>query len=595
MHRARNSGPRSQVIPRWPGGFGDRETGGDQFEAPALVVAGEERARLAGTLAADSQRCESANRRPRSRARRLPATERAGIVTTIIWANLGRKVRGPAAPLPLEPSLSRQDVQVVGSDKAENSEMLDDLVYANGVNGLTGNYLVSPLSISQVADRAKQPTLDRDLEQTIEQVWQLMHQPSFGLPFNVRPEVVAEAGWAIVFGADEADAVKQALDPLIVHRERRIGGHKVKVLDYFSGETWQHWLDRHGVGPGNIDPHKVPYYVLLIGSPRTIPFTFQSLLDIEYAVGRLDFDEAGGYRQYVNTLVDYEESAAVPHTRAAAFFGTRHPFDAATHLSADWLVEPLARSFQPGGPFAESVPAYGIYTYVEQSATKSTMGEILTGTGDLGRPAVFFSATHGMGGWPLGHPDQMTRHGALLCQDWPGLGQVKPVHYFAAADLPRDAHVHGLVAFFFACYGAGTPEVDAFRRTPGELPPAVSEEPFVAALPKALLGHPEGGALAVIGHIERAWGYSFVSRGGAQLVPFQNTMGRILAGQPVGFAMKDFNERYAALSANMSNVLGDLTFGKPTPDAQIAGLWMELSDAQNYVLLGDPAAALKIA
>lgn len=502
---------------------------------------------------------------------------------------------GSSGPRRHRLNVCRGSTSLAGSTRQKDLEMLDDLVYANGVNGLTGDYLVSPLPISQVADRAKQPTVDRDLERTIEHVWQLMHQPSFGLPFNVRPEVVAEAGWAIVFAADEADAVRQALDQLIVHRERRIGSDKVKILDYFSGETWHHWLDRHGVAPGNIDPRKLPYYILLIGSPTSIPFTFQSLLDIEYAVGRLDFDEVDGYRQYVNTLVDYEESAAATHTRTAAFFGTRHQFDAATHLSADFLVEPLARSFQPGGSFANSVPAYGIHTYVGQSASKSTMGEILTGTGDLRRPAVLFSATHGMGGWPLGHPDQMTRHGALLCQDWPGLGQVRPLHYFAAADLPRDAHVHGLVAFFFACYGAGTPEVDAFRRTPGELPPAVSKEPFVAALPKALLGHPEGGALAVIGHVERAWGYSFVSGGGAQLLPFQNAVGRILAGQPVGFAMKDFNERYAALSANMSNILGDLTFGKPTPDAQVAGLWMELSDAQNYVLLGDPAAALKIA
>ena len=38
----------------------------------------------------------------------------------------------------------------------------------------------------------------------------------------------------------------------------------------------------------------------------------------------------------------------------------------------------------------------------------------------------------------------------------------------------------------------------------GYLPP----EAFLAALPRALLTHPNGGALACIGHIDRGWGYS---------------------------------------------------------------------------------------
>src|SRR5262249_55474980 len=148
--------------------------------------------------------------------------------------------------------------------------------------------------------------------------------------------------------------------------------------------------------------------------------------------------------------------------------------------------------------------------------------EILAGTGSMGRPALLFSATHGMGGWPPGHPDQGANQGALLCQDWAGVGHVSSAQYFAASDVRADASVHGMVAFFFACFSAGTPELDAFAYRPGQPPPALAPKPFVAALPKQLLSHPRGGALAAIGHVDQAWGYSFMSSTEAQLLPFQN-------------------------------------------------------------------------
>ena len=54
--------------------------------------------------------------------------------------------------------------------------------------------------------------------------------------------------------------------------------------------------------------------------------------------------------------------------------------------------------------------------------------------------------------------------------------------------------------------------------------------------------HPNGAALAVIGHVERAWGYSISTpEAGRQIGAFREAIGGILGGLPVAFAMKGFN------------------------------------------------------
>src|SRR5205085_2841299 len=135
----------------------------------------------------------------------------------------------------------------------------------------------------------------------------------------------------------------------------------------------------------------------------------------------------------------------------------------------------------------------------------------------------------------------------------------------AADDIADSARLMGLIAFHFACYGGGTPRLDDFAHikqlTRGE---AIAPRAFVARLPQRLLGHPGGGALAVVGHIERAWSCSFHGgiKLGQQLQAFQSTLDRLLKGYPIGYAMEFFNQFYAALAAELSEEMKDLKFGK---------------------------------
>jgi len=469
-------------------------------------------------------------------------------------------------------------------------------ILINGIDGSTGNYLIEPLSAADIAASAGRRPTNAETSNWLKRIWEVLQRPFLGLPLGVEPTNVAKAGWAVVFGPDVTVEVRDAIEPLVKHRQRRVPPDRCKVLEYRPGESIRDWLKRHGVSPGTVAPTKVPYYLLLVGDPTAIPFDFQYLLDVEYAVGRLAFDRPELYRQYAESVVSYETANTVPNSREIVYWGTRHPADRATQLSADYLLSPLAEGKTGSGDHVDDPPiaeeqGYRARLFKGKEATRANLADVLQGKG--ARPAFLFTASHGMG-WPTDHPDQPASQGALLCQDWTGFGTVKSNHYLAATDVPDDAHVHGLVAFFFACFGAGTPAFDNFLEDRGGGPRALADHPFVAALPRRLLSHPQGSALAVLGHVERAWGYSIQPPGvGPQLQPFRNLLGRILAGEPVGHATKDFSEKYAVLSTQLLTLL-DVTQSGPRPsDQELAWQWLERNDAQNYVVLGDPAVQVR--
>ncbi|MFZ1025498.1 MAG: hypothetical protein WAN66_04690 [Limnoraphis robusta] len=490
--------------------------------------------------------------------------------------------------------------------------MITEQLFFNGINGGTGEYLLPPLTPEQIAkiaqgqeeEEEKDPEHRAHLDELKAKDRHVKGiEPQFAPIEGVDRKNLAETGWGVIFAHDADPGIKDALSPLLKLRKQQATQKNEKYyreLTYRAAtaskpaESKDKFLARYEVGPGPADPNKMSYYLLIVGDPEKIPYRFQYQLDVQYAVGRIYFDDDDPdkyekYRLYAESVVA-AETGKVSRNRNATFFGVRNSADQATQLSADNLIKPLAELM------AKDQPNWTVQTVLKDETTKAKLGQLLGGSET---PSLLFTATHGMG-FDNGHPLQLRHQGALICQDWPGpLEWRKPFiedFYFSCDDVSDNAQLQGLIAFHFACYGGGTPKFDEFAHkdafgTRGTIAPKA----FIARLPQRLLGHPEGGALAVVGHVERAWGCSFVWQNtGQQLAVFQSALKRLMEGHPVGSAIEYFNERYAELSSDLSTVLEDIEYGAEVPALSLAGMWTANNDARSYCIIGDPAVRLPL-
>lgn len=464
-----------------------------------------------------------------------------------------------------------------------------------------------------------------------------------GTVADVSQSKLEEARWAVVISATEDAALIKAIWPLIEHRMQQMG-HKAPAVTWRDGEnagawlsrhsdglkqtlkeSWgkippvllyrpgdrvSQWLARHGVSQGPVDPRRgVPFYLMIAGRPgplaegddTAVPLSFQYELDIFWGVGRICFTDAQGqhrladYTTYAERLVGVEKrsakQAAERLRKEIVYLATKHEDDKSTKRSAEELVLPLDRwSANPAN--IPTKHGFAHRPFVEAQATRANFERLLNGGDDGKAPALLFTASHGLG-LPLSDERLALHQGALVLQDWSGFGNVKREHWFAGEDLAGlsgGAKVEGTMAFLFACYGAGCPDLDEFIFDDDKTRPQIAPFPLIAQLPQQLLVN---GALGVIGHVERAWTYSFSNdQATAQSQAFEDVLGRLMQGRRAGDATDQFNIIQGARAQALVEELENIKFGKNVEPLELAKLWMARNDARNYALLGDPAARL---
>jgi hypothetical protein len=460
-----------------------------------------------------------------------------------------------------------------------------DQLLANGLNAATGGYLLEPQTPAEVAQAALAEQFNPDHLREMKSKAVAATTQTYAPVAGLDPSDLAEVGWGVVLHAEAGPKTLDPLRPLLDLRKQQAGPYYRELVGpdgYRPDDTHLSFLTRLGAGPGPADPEKVPYYLLLVGGPERIPFEFQYQLDIQYGVGRLHFDTPGEYAAYAAGVLAAEASALRP--RRAGFFATTNSDDTATRLSAELLVGPLQK--WTAGKF----PGWGTDAVVGHAATRTRLASLLGG-GQT--PALLFTASHGLA-LPQGHARQANEQGALVCQEWPGplawRQEIPATMAFGADDLGGD--VRGLVAFLFACFGAGTPLLDDYPRPKLTARPTLADRPFIARLPRRLLA---SGALAVVGHVERGWPYSFLWQNNSQLAVFQGMVRLLLKGQRVGWALDQFNVRYSELAAALSEIQWKVKYGFRPDPLELSYLWMAHNDARGFVVLGDPAVRLSAA
>jgi hypothetical protein len=402
---------------------------------------------------------------------------------------------------------------------------------------------------------------------------------------------------------------------LIDLRQKQVQDSSGKLFQIFEGnrgvkpnETAENWAARRGVSlTAPVSPAQgVPYYILIVGSPVRIPFEFQQLLKMQWAVGRLAFDDIADYGLYAQAVVNYESKNFQPiQHKNAAMWLTRNG-DAATAM----LWGALTPDFTDEANSLGKQSGFTLDAFTYKQATHAQLQEIMRGNIPGGPPAVFFTGSHGADFSNVDPEKEPQRLGSLYTQDWTyGAMPSGPNDIFSATDIPADAQLHGSMAFLFACYGGGCPTNDSYYLNSDGSPRPIAKTPMVARLPQALLSR---GVLAVIAHIDMAWSYGFEDASGTpQVQALRTPLERLMQGHRAGFAADSLSLMWSTLSAQLGMQFGSFALsaaaaalgnGGPATAAQLnihdaselANRTIARDDARNYIVLGDPAVKLRV-
>ncbi len=400
-------------------------------------------------------------------------------------------------------------------------------------------------------------------------------------------------GWTyLVHEADpNLEEIKRIIYPLAVHRGMECPDEPM-LFRGTTMEDWNYWIEHDFEGMST--PEKMrPHYILIVGSPQHVPFLFQSLLDVIASVGRVHLESLDDLETYVNKLIRLETAPQPAVDKEVFFFAPNHGARDATHFSHQYMVKPMRK-------YVHKQLDFDTHALMDEYATKRNLVEAFA----TRKPAVVYTASHGLGDVGTGMKHQRRVNGGIVCQYGQSMNLKRDV--FLAEDVPMDKpFLEGAVFYQFACFGYGTPKESDYNHWLRGKTKRLAKEDFISALPKKLLAHPQG-PIAYIGHLDTAFLHAFadtddldgLEKWDDRISPFIYAMNQLLGVQPSGISMTKMNERYTRYNTYIANVTDRVKRGtykwNDMREERIRDTWITRSDAQNYMVFGDPAARLRI-
>lgn len=436
------------------------------------------------------------------------------------------------------------------------------------------------------------------IKQRLDKVPRLLDAPE---PKDRRKWQDPDIGWGLILPENEAlspqdraaavdapEPIRALLSdrtgaPVFRYRADRVGF----LTAYYPPNGASRQISLTSAGNRGIAPGRLPYYLLICGSPQLIPWRFQYLLNQSCYVGRLDLDPAG-LENYVRALkqnwADIDSRADQP-----LVWAVDHNESDITHLMRRVIADPVALKLQTDPDWGAKVSAF--------AGDTATLNHLTTALAAK-QPALIVTTSHGLTG-PQNDPAQMA---AQL--GFPVDQQHTPV---TAAALLAAWEPRGAIWYAHACCSAGSDASSSYTDLLDAASPLLRTLQAVAALgsqsaplPQKLLGAAKP-LRAFIGHVEPTFDWTLRQPQTGQVLA--RTITEALYDhlyqrkrEPIAMAFADCYKHVGELLAIWESAHNDVANVNPQirEDARYTALVAQLTafDRRSMVILGDPTACI---
>jgi hypothetical protein len=332
-------------------------------------------------------------------------------------------------------------------------------------------------------------------------------------------------------------------------------------------------------------PNAIPRFLLIIGSPKEIPWAFQYRLQLEASVGRLDLDPAG-LERYIDALMSDWSGANLQRTTPVVWAVDHGPQDI-TRLMRRTIADRLANAFatdagkeftMQGGTLADET---------------SSAAALITALHDR-KPAFIATSSHGVTA-PLDDSKAMAASlGIPVDRDFTALS----LDALTGAWSPN-----GVIWYAHACCSAGCADSSSFTGVAAAtsklgqtLDALTALGARSAPLPQRLLGGP-GPARAFIGHVEPTFDWTLRDTRTGQTTTahiveaFYNQLHRA-SKPPLGLAMQSYYRSVGAMWRDVASTRDQVNTFKAGATDELRRLRLIACDLESMVLLGDPTVTV---